>query len=74
MFDMDFWTADGCRYIIEPRSKASGTYSSQSWLVVYDKKEKRYLTGPDSRAYLRFRNSEEIADYLSHLCAIKEEK
>lgn len=74
MFDMDFWTADGCRYIIEPRSKASGAYSSQSWLVVYDKKEKRYLMAPDSRAYLKFRNSEEIAEYLSHLHAAKEEK
>lgn len=74
MFDMDFWTAGGCRYIIEPRSKVTGTYSSQSWLVVYDKKEKRYLTAPDSRGYLRFRNSEEIAEYLSGLHTAKEEK
>lgn len=72
MFEIDFAAADPTlgiengRYLIEPRSKNTGTYSSVSWLVVYDTVTEKYLT-KGGKTYLRFSNSKAIVDYLRSL-------
>ena len=58
------------RFVIEPRygTVPEGPfYHTQTWLVVYDKQNEKYVTDPNSKSknkYMRFENSDEILKYL----------
>lgn len=52
------------RFRLEPRKDYVG---SGKWLVVYDKLENRYITDSSGKAYKRFKDTDEIFDYLKSL-------
>lgn len=58
------------RFVIEPRygTVPEGPfYHTQTWLVVYDKQNKKYVTDPKSKSknkYMRFENSDKVLKYL----------
>lgn len=65
---------DDTRWVIEPRARGECSgYSAHCWLVVKDKLTGKYLTAKGRRAYARFSNSDEVAEYLNGLKEVEED-
>ena len=53
------------RYRLDLRGKAHG-WSAYTYVIVWDKKENKYLTRPGTRGYLEFNSIEGAIEYLKN--------
>lgn len=58
---------DDTKWLIEPRAKSGGGYATACWLVVKNKLTGKYLTVKGGKAYIQFRNSDSVAEYINRL-------
>lgn len=58
---------DDSKWLIEPRAKSGGGYATACWLVVKNKLTGKYLTVDGGKAYIQFRNSDSVAEYINRL-------
>lgn len=58
---------DDSNWLIEPRAKSGGGYATACWLVVKNKLTGKYLTVDGGKAYIQFRNSDSVAEYINRL-------
>lgn len=58
---------DDTKWLIEPRAKSGGGYATACWLVVKNKLTGKYLTVDSGKAYIQFRNSDSVAEYINRL-------
>lgn len=58
---------DDTKWLIEPRAKSGGGYATACWLVVKNKLTGKYLTVDGGKAYIQFRNSDSVAEYINRL-------
>ena len=58
---------DDTKWLIEPRAKSGGGYATACWLVVKNKLTGKYLTVHGGKAYIQFRNSDSVAEYINRL-------
>ena len=58
---------DDTKWLIEPRAKSGGGYATACWLVAKNKLTGKYLTVDGGKAYIQFRNSDSVAEYINRL-------
>ena len=54
------------KYRLDLRGKAQGRWSAYTYIIVWDKRSKKYLPLPGTRGYLEFDSVEDAIKYLKN--------